>query len=199
MPRILAPILDNRLIYDNAACRIGKGTHFALNRLTAFLVEFYKNHRDSGYFLKIDIRKYFDNISHYVLKDKLAKVFKDKDVRNMLMLIIDSYEKTENAGLPLGNQTSQWFALYYLDGIDRLIKEKYSIKYYTRYMDDFVLIHEDKSFLQEILDSLTKTAKKELGLEFNEKTQIFPLSIININILRTSLSLNTFASLSLRT
>ena len=51
-------------------------------------------------------------------------------------------------GLPLGNQTSQWFAIYYLDGFDRLIKEKLHIKYDSRYMDGCVLIHQDKEYLK---------------------------------------------------
>ena len=60
-------------------------------------------------------------------------------------------EQPNNAeiGLPLGNQSSQWFALFYLNGIDRLIKEKLRIKGYIRYMDDMILIHNDKKYLQK--------------------------------------------------
>ena len=72
----------------------------------------------------------------------------------------------------MGNQTSQWFALYYLDGLDRLIKEKLRIKYYTRYMDDMILIHPDKDYLKECLHEMKSYLTKELKLEFNEKTQI---------------------------
>lgn len=91
-------------------------------------------------------------------------------------MIIDSHNKGEGKGLPLGNQTSQWFALYYLDPVDRLIKEKYRIKYYSRYMDDLVLIHDDKEYLKEVLAGIREYAEKRLNLEFNEKTQVFPLS-----------------------
>jgi len=63
---------------------------------------------------------------------------------DLLCKIINSYENKLGIGLPLGNQTSQWFALYYLDEIDRFIKEKLQIKCYVRYMDDFVLLHHDK-------------------------------------------------------
>jgi hypothetical protein len=76
----------------------------------------------------------------------------------------------------MGNQSSQWFALYYLDRLDRVIKEKYQIKYYTRYMDDLVLLHEDKERLRSCLDEIAEVAANELKLEFNEKTQIFPVS-----------------------
>jgi hypothetical protein len=62
-------------------------------------------------------------------------VFLDKDVFKLLEKIIRSYESMPKAGLPLGNQTSQWFAVYYLDGFDRFIKEREKMSYYVRYMD----------------------------------------------------------------
>lgn len=171
---VLALILDKKLIYDNSACRIGKGTHFAIGRVSKFLHDFYKKHGANGYFLKCDIRKFFDNIDHLVLKQKLSKVIEDEQVLTLLYQIIDSFEVTPGKGLPLGNQTSQWFAIFYLDGFDRLIKEKLRIKYYSRYMDDCVLIHQDKEYLHYCLERMKQYAK-ELKIDFNEKTEIFPL------------------------
>lgn len=83
-------------------------------------------------------------------------------------------EQPNNAeiGLPLGNQSSQWFALFYLNGIDRLIKEKLRIKGYIRYMDDMILIHNDKKYLQKCLFEIRKACKEKLDLELNHKTQI---------------------------
>lgn len=71
--------------------------------------------------------------------------------------------------------TSQRFAIYYLDGFDRLIKEKLRIKYYSRYMDDCVLINPDKQYLQHCLTQMRNYLKENLELSFNDKTQIFPL------------------------
>jgi len=172
---ILALVLNARLIHDSAACRKGKGTHFALDRLSAFMRDFYKRHGTSGYFLKCDIRKYFPSIDHAILKSRLKRVFSGSEIFDILCRIIDSYENTPGTGLPLGNQTSQWFALYYLDCVDRLIKEKFQIKYYSRYMDDFVLLHHDKEYLRNCLDEIRKVCKSDLKLELNDKTQIFPL------------------------
>lgn len=172
---VLKPYFEKRLIYDCAACREGKGTHFAMKRLNGFLRSFYREHGTGGYFLKCDVRKYFDSIDHDALKYLLRR-FPDRDVLAFLHRIIDSFNEDTGKGLPMGNQSSQWFALYYLDGIDRIIKEKYRIKYYTRYMDDLVLIHEDKEYLNACLAELRETAKQRLKLEFNDKTQIFPLS-----------------------
>jgi hypothetical protein len=172
---VLMPTLESRLVYDNAACRKDKGTHFALDKLSDFIREFYRKHGTDGYFLKCDIRKYFENINHEVLKSKFHRVFGDSEVFALLCHIIDSYENMPGIGLPLGNQTSQWFALYYLDGIDRLIKEKLQIKYYSRYMDDFVLLHHDKDYLKQCLKKIREVCENELCLQLNDKTQIFPI------------------------
>ena len=158
------------MIYDSAACRPGKGTHFAIKRLNGFLHKFYKKYGTAGYILKIDVKKYFDNINHDVLKSMLAK-FPDKEVLELLHRIIDSYNADTNTGIPIGNQTSQWFALLYLDKLERL-----HIKFYSRYMDDLVLIHPSKEYLKECLKKIRKVATDELKLEFNKKTQIFPLA-----------------------
>lgn len=114
---------EKKLIYDNAACRIGKGNLFAMERVCIFFRKYYVRYGTNGYVLKCDIRKYFDNIDHEILKYKLKSLIKDLEVLERLYLIIDSYEVTPGKGLPLGNQTSQWFALYYLDGFDRIIPE----------------------------------------------------------------------------
>lgn len=76
----------------------------------------------------------------------------------------------------MGNQTSQLFALYYLDPLNRLIKEQLRIKHYTRYMDDCILVHPDKKYLQECLRQMTLLVEDELKLSFNHKTQITPLA-----------------------
>jgi retron-type reverse transcriptase len=171
---IVMPALEPRLIHDNAACRRGKGTHFSIGRLTRFMREHCRSHGTEGHFLKCDIRKYFENISHDILKRKLSKVF-DGNVFTLLCRIIDSYEASEKTGLPLGNQTSQWFALYYLDSVDRLIKEKLRIKHYVRYMDDFILLHHSKEYLRYCLREITGHCRDELRIELNSKTQVFPM------------------------
>ena len=99
------------------------------------------------------------------------KYIKDPDILWLVDLIVDS---TENPGIPIGNQTSQWFAVMYLSGMDHFIKEKLGIRYYGRYMDDFYLIHEDKAYLQYCRGEIEQYVAR-LGLRMNEKTNIFPL------------------------
>ena len=172
---VLAPTLDSRLIHDNAACRKGKGTHFSLGRLSGFMREHHRQRGTDGYLLKCDIRKYFQNINHTVLKGKLARLPLSQAMLQFLFGVIDSYESSPDCGLPLGNQSSQWFALYYLDSVYRLIKERLRVKHYVRYMDDFILLHDDKAFLLDAMRQINVLLNEQLGLELNQKTQISPL------------------------
>jgi retron-type reverse transcriptase len=178
---ILSPLLSRRVIFDNAACQIGKGTHFAIKRVRKFMSEYYKKYGSQAYILKCDISKYFDNIDHDILKEMLKKVPFDEQTYALIEHIIDSYSSDDvllpslgKRGLPLGNQTSQWFAVFYLNSLDRMVKEKLRVKYYSRYMDDFILIHHDRSFLENALKQIEKHVKS-LNLSLNPKTQIIPL------------------------
>lgn len=82
---------------------------------------------------------------------------------------------TDGLGIPIGNHTSQWFAVLYLSGMDHMIKERLGIKFYGRYMDDFFLIHPDKDYLIYCPEEIKKFLVP-LGLELNHKTAVFPLS-----------------------
>lgn len=167
----LMPILERRLIYDNAACRVKKGTDFARNRLKKFLREC--SSKGKTYILQFDIHKYFESIDHDVLKAELRKTIEDEEMFSFLCKLIDSFNKETNKGLPMGNQTSQCFALLYLDGIDRLIKEKYQIEGYVRYMDDGVLVSNSLTKIKKCWEALNEELPK-LSLYFNgKKTKIF--------------------------
>jgi len=168
---VLEERLTRTFIYDNYANQCGKGTHFGLDRLTEFMRRHYRKHGASGWVLKCDIGKYFYSIRHDILKEKIRKFVADTDTLWLIDLIIDS---TDDPGIPIGNQTSQWFAVLYLNDMDHFIKEKLGIKYYGRYMDDFYLIHESKEYLQYCRGEIEKHVEK-LGLYLNAKTNIFPL------------------------
>ena len=169
---LLRPVLDKKFIKENSACRIGKGTDYARKRFRFFLNQYKKKFGSKGYVLKADFTKYFASINHNFLKAELAKIF-DEDILWLLYIYIDSVP--ENEGIPIGNQTSQWFALLYLNTLDHIIKEKYHIKYYIRYMDDLIILENDKNKLSTILNDLFMDAEKRL-LKFNAKTQISAIS-----------------------
>lgn len=168
---VLEPVFERSLIYDNYACRRNKGVHSGLERTAKFFREFYRKNGLNGWILKCDIKKYFDSIDHDILKRIIRKYIRDEDVLWLLDMIIDS---TEGTGLPIGNQTSQWFAIIFLNDFDHFIKEKLRIKYYIRYMDDFILIHPDKEYLKYCKQEIIKYLDN-LNLKLNDKSHIFPL------------------------
>ena len=101
--RILYPYFDKKFIFDSYSCRIGKGTHKAINRFQLLARRSSKNNTKTVWILKCDIKKFFANIDHETLKNILAKYIKDDGVVWLLNQIIDSF----SPGLPLGNLTSQ--------------------------------------------------------------------------------------------
>lgn len=144
-------------IFDSYASRLGKGTYAALERAKFFQVKY-------KWFLKLDVRKYFDTIDHCILKQLLAKRFKDLSLLNVFFNIIDSYETSTGKGLPIGNLTSQYFANHYLALADHHIKEKMQAKAYVRYMDDMVIWSNDKNSLLKIGNNFQSFIEAELSL-----------------------------------
>ena len=168
--QVLEPAIDKHLIYDTYACRKNKGTHTGLDRTELFMKRHFRKHGLGGWIIKGDIKSYFYSISHDILKRNLYPLLKDYDVWWLITKILNG-EK----GLPLGNQSSQWLANFYLSCFDHFVKEVLGVKHYIRYMDDFVAIVETKEQAQEILGLMKIFLEDELRLETNQKTQIMPL------------------------
>jgi len=176
--QVLIPRLEPHLIEDNVACRKGKGVHYGIRRFTEFLRRGYRKHGQELYVLKCDISKFFASVPHDVLLEKVAKRVKDARVMDLLVLLLKSYDsisETPGIGIPLGNNTSQWFALYYLSSLDHFVKEQLQVKGYIRYMDDFLLLHHDKGFLWECFMEIERIVTGDLRLRLNPKTNIFPV------------------------
>lgn len=161
--------ITKRFITDNAASQKGKGPVFALDRLKTQLYRYWCKYGSAGFVLRCDVRHFFASIPHDEIKRLLSGFVEDEKMLRLLYKIIDCAE-----GLPLGLQTSQLFALLILDGMDHQIKEKWRVKYYGRYMDDFWLLDPDRERLKTILADIRDHLGK-MGLELNEKTEIFPL------------------------
>lgn len=168
----LIPLLENSLIDTNVASRKNKGSRYAIYKLKEYLNEIKE---ENFYILKCDIKKFFYNIDHNKLKEILNRKIKDRDIIKIINNIIDStngYNIYEyNKGLPIGSMSSQILAIYYLNEMDHYIKEKLHIKYYIRYMDDFILIHKNKEYLKYCLKEIERILK-EYKLELNSKTII---------------------------
>lgn len=148
---------EKHQIFDSYASRLGKGTYAAIERAASFQKKY-------TWFLKLDIRKYFDSIDHKRLKILLENRFKDKELLFLFNQIIDSYKTQDGKGLPIGNLTSQYFANHYLSIADHYIKEKLHAIAYVRYMDDMVIWEEDKQSLLKIGSAFQSFIETELSL-----------------------------------
>ena len=169
--------ITNRFIYDNGACQNDKGTDYSMDRLNCHMQRYFRQHGLDGYVLKVDMKDYFGSTPHDVAKTALRYSVEDEWVLSHTDKIINSFNKGENPniGMGLGSQITQLIQLAVLDKLDHYIKEELKIKYFVRYMDDLVLIHNDKEYLKKCLYEITINIES-LGLKLNaKKTQIFPL------------------------
>lgn len=130
--RIVRPILDRTFIDQSFACRPGRGTHAAADYAQRALT----HTGPDSYLLQLDIRKFFYSIDRATLGALLARHIKDRELLDMMMLFADHGEPR---GIPIGNLLSQLYALVYLNPLDHYIKRMLGVRWYCRYVDDFVL------------------------------------------------------------
>lgn len=177
MKHVLTPSLTPYLIYDNFASMKNRGTSFARKRFEIMMHRYIQRHGTDGYILLIDIKKYFNNIDHEVLKRLIAPKIAGEpdDVIALIHYIIDTSSHSDK-GLNLGSECPQIFAIYYLNPIDQFVKVVKGVKYYGRYMDDIFIISDSKDELKKLLAEI-ETKLAELLLEVNhKKTHIVKLT-----------------------
>lgn len=160
-------IFDPGFIFDSYSSRLGKGTHAGIERFDRFACKMTGNHRRRGFVLKCDVKRFFDTIDHGVLILLIARKIKDERMISLLRQIIFSFEKTPGKGLPLGNVTSQLFANIYLNELDQFVKHKLKVKFYIRYCDDFVILHESFDVLLARLTEIGKFLDENLRLSLH--------------------------------
>lgn len=165
----LYPYFDTKFIHDSYSCRINKGTHKAMNRFRDFARIVSKNNTKACWILKCDIKKFFANIDHSILKNILADHIEDKNLLQLLGRVIDSFEAEgkSDVGLPLGNLTSQLLVNVYMNEFDHYIKRILKVKYYIRYADDFVVLHEDKKYLEDLIPGISSFLEEKLKLSLH--------------------------------
>jgi len=157
---LLEPIYEERFIHDSYASRPGKGTHAALDRAQHFA----RGHR---YALQVDVQQFFPSIDHGILRGILARHIADEQIMGLIDLILaggvdtlrgeyqmayfpgdDLFAVNRPRGLPIGNQTSQFWANCALHPLDLFIKQELGCRAYVRYCDDMILFADDPTTLQ---------------------------------------------------
>ena len=156
---VMEPIFERSYITDSYACRKDRGMHRAIKRAQVFS-------RRYLYFLKLDVKKFFDSVDHDVLKSQLRRKVKDRDLLGLMDLFIDHPVPWTDPGkgIPIGNLTSQHFANFYLSGLDHFIKAYLRIKGYLRYMDDLVLFAGKKGTLWDAKGRIEHYLREKLQL-----------------------------------
>jgi len=172
--RIIEPVFEKRFVKESFACRVGFGTHAAMKHVH-HCTKLARREWGGYYVLKCDITKFFPSVNHEVLKKAIRRSISDRRVLRLIDIIIDSHgiDNQVGTGIPIGALTSQLFANIYLDPMDHYLKENCRVKYYARYMDDFVIISRDKEFLRELLGKIAAFLSG-LKIRLNPKTEIFP-------------------------
>lgn len=159
----LESIFTESFTADTYSCIKGKGVHAADQAIVKML-------RDTGgteYCLKLDVRKFYPSIDHDILKALLRRKFKDAELLWLLDEIIDSAP-----GVPIGNYLSQYFANYYLSGLDHLLKETLKVKYYVRYADDLIIFSSDKPYLHRLRCFIQEYLQTRLNLAVKGNYQV---------------------------
>lgn len=164
---VLEPLFISTFTSNSYSCIKGKGIHAASFDLRKSL----EDKESTKYCLKLDVKKFYPNIDHTILKQLLRKKIKDQDLLWLLDEIIDSAP-----GLPIGNYLSQYFANFYLSYFDHWLKEQKAVKHYFRYCDDLVILAPDKASLHALLFEIKRYLNDNLKLTVKENYQVFPVA-----------------------
>ncbi|MDR1022023.1 MAG: RNA-directed DNA polymerase [Prevotellaceae bacterium] len=170
---VLEPVFVSIFTADTYSCIKNRGIHAAAEKVKRALRE---NHEETKYCLKIDIRKFYPSIDHDTLKRLLRRKIKDVRLLSLLDEVIDSAD-----GVPIGNYLSQYFANLYLSYFDHWIKEAKSVRFYFRYADDIVVLHQDKGYLHGLFREMQVYLADNLKLQVKGNWQIFPVAARGID------------------
>ena len=184
---------ENRFIQDTFSCIPNRGTLAGALRARDFAKRITRNYSKKAYYLKADISNYFNSINKVILLDIIRRYVKEKWLMDLIEQVINHDPRTNvfmkspkelweklpkhkslfNAqpekGLPIGNLTSQFFSNVYLNRIDQFVKHNLRIKYYCRYVDDMVLMHEDPKYLNYCYEQIDDFLRRNLDLVLNPK------------------------------
>ncbi len=172
---VIYPAMVRTFIWDNMACQKGKGTTRAMDRIDQFLHRYYINNGNSaeGWVLQFDVEGYYRSMRHSDARKCFEKQLDRETVDNAERWLQRQYPY--EVGYEPGSQMVQILGISLLSPMDHAIKEQLRVKIYERYMDDGILICNDKEFLKECRAGMEQELAK-LGMNLHEKkTRIYPL------------------------
>lgn len=176
MVNVLKHIFMQGLYEHTYAAIPGRGAHLGKKWLEQMIQGDFKN---TKYCLKVDVHHFFDSVDKDILKKLLAHKISDEKFLQCLYTVIDVVPR----GLPLGFYTSQWYANWYLIEFDHFVKEKLSIKYYARYMDDMVFLGGNKRKLHKVKEEISHYLKEKLKLKLKDSVQFIRIGTDKSNFI----------------
>jgi len=192
----LEPIFEPKFIDQSYACRKNKGTHQSLKNLQKYLRKITQNNRRKVYFMHLDIKGFFMSLKKDILFNLISKQVKNPEFLWLAKIIIFNdpienftakgnlslfdkipahkslFHVPRGQGLPIGNLTSQFFANIYLNELDQFAKHDLKARYYMRYVDDFLILSDDKNQLKEWRNRIIYFLGQHLELNINLQKQI---------------------------
>ena len=172
MFKVLSPIFESTYIHNSFSCRLSKGNHKGVKALAHMLRQASKNSTKTCFVLKCDIRKFFDSIDHDILIELIQRKIRDKNAMDLLREILTSFANEQPnlfgiKGVPIGNLTSQLFANIYMNELDQFIRHDLKVKYYARYTDDFIIVSDNKDYLEKLLPPIQSFLREKLKLKLH--------------------------------
>lgn len=165
--RILEEFLTKRMIYTTASSIKKRGCCYLKDIIER---DIRKDEVGTKYVYKIDIKKYYENIDHDMMKKCIQHYIKEPILLPILYNFVDMLPN----GLSIGLRSSQVFGNLYLNWIiDHFFKDRLKVKYYYRYCDDIVVLSSSKQYLWKIHNILSEKLKPT-GLSIKENYRIFP-------------------------
>jgi len=179
--QVIEEIFQKIFIHDSCANQRSKGNLLGIKRLHRFMNKiskngkingWFNNNQVRGYYLKADIKHYFQEVDHEILINIIKRKITDEKVIWLVGQILSNNpfgwggeRRSEcRKGMPLGNLTSQFFANIYLNELDYFVKHRLKAKYYIRYVDDFIILHKSREQLIKWKQEINKFLNDKLRL-----------------------------------
>lgn len=168
----IKPYYIPRFISDSFACIPGRGSHRSVDKIQSYMRRMNVETNGHYYIVKMDISKFFNSIDPTILYNILASRIQDIKLRQLTHTII--YDGDDHPGIPIGNYVSQYFANIYLNELDQFCKHQLKIKYYVRYMDDFVALAPNRVVARQWFDIISVFVRQNLNMQLNRKSRYYP-------------------------
>lgn len=155
---VIGPIFEGVFLHGSYACRPKRGTHEGVKYVQAYL----RKHPNS-YYLKLDFKDYFNSIDRTILWKEIERKIRCPKTLDLL----SRFHPKDGKGLPVGNLTSQLLANVYGHMLDRHLTHVLKVPFWCRYIDDTVILSDDREYLVNLQKELTKFIDSEMKLRWS--------------------------------